>query len=46
VRFEAVFDALAAGTFFYIADMDILSEEFQDSADVGRDLPWPSPASP
>jgi len=36
VRFEAVFDALAAGTFFYIAVMDILSEEFQDSS--GR---WP-----
>ncbi len=34
VRFEAVFDALAAGTFFYIAVMDILSEEFME--DGGR----------
>jgi len=32
VVFEAVFDAMAAGTFFYIAVMDILSEEFQDSS--------------
>ena len=29
VHFEAVFDALAAGTFFYIAVMDILAEEFR-----------------
>jgi len=28
VHFEAIFDALAAGTFFYIAVMDILAEEF------------------
>ena len=27
-RFEAVFDALAAGTFLYIAALDILSDEF------------------
>jgi len=32
VVFEAIFDALAAGTFFYIAVMDILSEEFHDSS--------------
>ncbi len=29
VHFEAIFDALAAGTFFYIAVMDILAEEFK-----------------
>ena len=29
VHFEAIFDALAAGTFFYIAVMDILAEEFR-----------------
>ncbi|MCH8347754.1 MAG: ZIP family metal transporter [Proteobacteria bacterium] len=28
-KFEGIFDALAAGTFFYIAVMDILSEEFK-----------------
>ena len=27
-HFEAIFDALAAGTFFYIGVMDILAEEF------------------
>lgn len=37
VHFEAVFDALAAGTFFYIAVMDILAEEFK-----GEHNPWPS----
>ncbi len=30
VHFEAIFDALAAGTFFYIAVMDILAEEFKE----------------
>jgi len=30
LRFEAVFDALAAGTFFYIAVVDILAEEFSE----------------
>ena len=29
--FEAVFDALAAGTFLYIALLDILEEEFRAS---------------
>lgn len=29
VHFEAIFDALAAGTFFYIGVMDILAEEFE-----------------
>lgn len=36
VHFEAVFDALAAGTFFYIAVMDILSEEFEDRTGLGQ----------
>jgi len=31
-KFEGIFDALAAGTFFYIAVMDILSEEFAGKA--------------
>jgi solute carrier family 39 (zinc transporter), member 1/2/3 len=30
-KFEGIFDALAAGTFLYIAVMDILSEEFAGS---------------
>ena len=29
-RFEAIFDALAAGTFIYIAILDILNEEFSE----------------
>ena len=37
VHFEAIFDALAAGTFFYIAVMDILVEEFDGSQNH-----WPS----
>ncbi|MCH7640855.1 ZIP family metal transporter [Patescibacteria group bacterium] len=36
VHFEAVFDALAAGTFFYIAVMDILAEEFQENHNHGQ----------
>ncbi len=32
-KFEGIFDALAAGTFFYIAVMDILSEEFAEKAE-------------
>ena len=36
VHFEAVFDALAAGTFFYIAAMDILAEEFQGHHNHGQ----------
>lgn len=31
-KFEGIFDALAAGTFFYIAVMDIISEEFAGAA--------------
>ena len=31
VHFEAIFDSLAAGTFLYVAIMDILSEEFEGS---------------
>jgi solute carrier family 39 (zinc transporter), member 1/2/3 len=30
-QFEAVFDAIAAGTFLYIAVMDILAEEFEEA---------------
>jgi zinc transporter 1/2/3 len=29
-RFEAIFDSLAAGTFLYIAILDILNEEFSE----------------
>lgn len=36
VHFEAVFDALAAGTFFYIAVMDILSAEFESKTRLGQ----------
>ena len=36
VHFEAIFDALAAGTFFYIAVMDILAEEFQEGHNHGQ----------
>lgn len=32
-RFEGIFDALAAGTFFYIAVVDILAEEFRAKAE-------------
>jgi solute carrier family 39 (zinc transporter), member 1/2/3 len=38
LRFEAVFDALAAGTFFYIAVVDILAEEFAEEG--GRWRRW------
>ncbi len=33
IKFEAVFDALAAGTFLYIAIMDIMSEIYHNRAD-------------
>lgn len=36
VRLEAVFDALAAGTFVYVAVLDIIREAFAEEADL-----WP-----
>lgn len=36
VHFEAIFDALAAGTFLYIAVMDILAEEFSENHNHGQ----------
>lgn len=38
-RFEAVFDALAAGTFLYVAIMDIIAESYESREDsVGKFL--------
>lgn len=31
-KFEGIFDSFAAGTFFYIAVMDILADEFKGAA--------------
>jgi len=34
LRFEAVFDSMAAGTFVYVAVLDIIDEAFEDKVDL------------